>query len=440
VADPARERSVFRYFDLADSFVQILLTEGGPLDLPSRPGLNRASYRRLVIETCMPEFREDVAASIETLFPEDPLMVEDLLYRLCVEINPALDIHEVRLQVSPSTHAEQSTESPVAGPAVDTGRLARRAAALEANLSKAIMGQGRAVAAVARAVRKAAVGLAGEDRPLASFLFAGRTGTGKTELARTLARQIFSEPGSPRGTGLVRVDCSEFALAHDTSKLIGAPPGYVGHEEGGQLTEAVARTPECVVLFDEIEKAHPRLHNLLLQVLEEGALTDSKGQRVSFERTIVILTTNAGAQEMRAAASPVGFGTARSLAHTSLQSITTNALNREFSPEFMGRIDETVLFDELSCQSVERIAARKLTELACRTREHGTTVAFTPAVARWVAERGYSPESGARELRRVIQREVEPVIVDLMLENAISPGQLLRVRVRGGKLAYEVED
>jgi ATP-dependent Clp protease ATP-binding subunit ClpA len=434
VANPAPERSVYRYFDLADSFVQILVKDAGGLALPERPGMGRAGYRRMVIEACMPELRGDVEQALTTLFPDDPMMVEDLLYQLCVEINPSLDIHEVRLSVDPESQTRSA--APPEEPPKLLERLRARARGLDRRLGQDVIGQEAAVAAVVQAMRKAAVGLAPEGRPLASFLFTGRTGTGKTELARTLARELFAQPGESRGAGLVRIDCSEFALAHDTAKLIGSPPGYVGHEAGGQLTAAVAARPESVVLFDEVEKAHPRMHNLLLQVLEEGALTDSKGQRVSFERAVVIMTSNAGAREMIDATRTVGFGGCRALDRGALETITEQALGRAFSPELLGRMDEHVLFEELSPKVVERIAARKLLDLARRTRRAGAVVAFTPAVARWVAERGYSPESGAREVRRVLQREVEPGITERLMEGLQG---LLRVRVRGGALVFEVE-
>lgn len=433
VANPAHERSVYRYFDLADSFVQILVKDAGGLALPERPGIGRAGYRRMVIGACMPDLRGDVEQALSTLFPDDPMMVEDLLYQLCVEINPGLDIHEVRLSVDPEA---QTRSAPPPEDARLLERLRSRAQGLAGRLSQEVIGQEAAVDAVVRSMRKAAVGLAPEGRPLASFLFTGRTGTGKTELARTLARELFAQPGEERGAALIRIDCSEFALAHDYAKLIGSPPGYVGHEAGGQLTEAISKRPESVVLFDEVEKAHPRMHNLLLQVLEEGALTDSKGQRVSFEGAVVIMTSNAGAREMMDAARAVGFGGSRSLDHGTLETITEQALGCAFSPELLGRVDEHVLFDELTPKVVEQIAARKLFELACRTRRAGSQVAFTPAVARWVAQQGYSPEAGAREVRRVLQREVEPGITEQLMEGM--PG-LLRVRVRSGKLVFEVE-
>ena len=197
-------------------------------------------------------------------------MVEDLLYQLCVEVNPSLDIHEVRLTVD-GTSAPRTKAETEAGDGESHEALLRRlrgaASTLADDLKEDVLGQDRAVESVARAVRAAAAGLGERGRPLASFLFPGRTGTGKTELARCMAERLFAAEGRK---GLVRIDCSEFALAHEYSKLIGSPPGYVGHDDGGQLTDAVAAEPECVVLFDEVEKAHPKLHNLMLQILEEG--------------------------------------------------------------------------------------------------------------------------------------------------------------------------
>jgi ATP-dependent Clp protease ATP-binding subunit ClpC len=272
--------------------------------------------------------------------------------------------------------------------------------------------------------------LARDARPLATFLFIGRTGTGKTEMARRLAQELFA-------SRLVRVDCSEFALSHEYAKLIGAPPGYVGHEQGGFLTEALRKTPDCVVLFDEIEKAHPRMHHLLLQVLDEGHLSDGRGRRTDFSRAVVVLTSNVGASEMQAATRRVGFAGPASLAEGALREIASRALEAQFAPEFLARLDEQVLFRELSRDDAGAIAANLLGELAARARRRHLAVDFAPGVARWVAERGFSPDTGARELRRVIERDIEARLADLLLDERRperGDGGLLRASIRGGTL------
>jgi ATP-dependent Clp protease ATP-binding subunit ClpC len=239
--------------------------------------------------------------------------------------------------------------------------------------------------------------------------------------------------------GLVKIDCAEYGLAHEYSKLIGAPPGYVGHEDGGQLTEMVLKQPESVVLFDEIEKAHPRMHSLLLSILEDGVLTDNKGRRVSFERTLILFTSNAGAQEMVSAQRQLGFVHQEQLGMAALRSIATEALERQFAPELLGRIDETIVFSELDRDVARSIAQVQLTGLAARARQRGLRVAFTPAVARWVAERGWSPASGAREVRRVITREVESRLAEVLIAAEAPQDLLWRVRVERDELCFVPE-
>jgi len=443
--NPVKSRSVHRYFEPADTFVQIVLCDAGALDLDVKPGLNRSTYRRLVVTTCMPEFRTDLTAKAERMMPDDPLLCEDLLYQLCIEVNPSLDIHTVRLRGEPRREEAEGEAAPraAAGPATAPTtpeqfhqHLRRRARDLGPRLARRVIGQDRAIESLVRAVEKSAAGLQASGRPLGAFLFVGRTGTGKTELAKALAQELFADS---KRRGLVRIDCSEFALAHEYSKLIGAPPGYVGHEDGGQLTEAVLKNPETVVLFDEIEKAHPRMHNLLLSILEDGLLTDSKGRHVPFDRALVVMTSNAGASEMVAARRTVGFQREPTVSSAQLSEIATGALEKQFSPEFLGRIDETIVFRELDPKCAQAIAQRQLTDLAGRARKLGLKVAFTPAVSKWVVTRGFSADYGARELRRVIHREIEGPLSRLLIDGGIPKSGLVRARVQGDQPVFEVE-
>ncbi|MEO2093040.1 MAG: AAA family ATPase [bacterium] len=435
--------SVHRYFEPADSFVEIRLVDPQSVEYGAPQSLDRRGYRRFVIQTCMPQFDLEVTRDIEQLFPEDPLLAEDLLYTMCIEANPALDIHKVELR-DPLTLdlgqalAEEERKSPKSKQTKSD--LVKVARTLRSRLGRRIHGQADAIGNLCSAVEKAAAGLAPPERPLGCFLFVGGTGTGKTELARRLAKELAGDcSASSTSDNLIRIDCSEYALAHDYSKLIGSPPGYVGHDEGGQLTRRLAERPGAVVLFDEIEKAHPRMHNLLLQVLEDGALTDGRGNQVSFEEHFIILTSNAGSMDIRNASRNLGFHRGGQLGCETLEELTIEALERQFSPEFLGRLDSIVHFSDLDKSSARSIAADQLTGLAIRARRRGLRVSFTAAVARWVVERGFTPALGARELRHVIQREVEPSLAQLVLSGEVEDQDLIRARIRGGKLEFSVE-
>ncbi len=286
------------------------------------------------------------------------------------------------------------------------------------------MGQPAAIGSVVRAVRRAAAGLASERGPLAALLFVGPTGTGKTELARALAQEL----GGP--ARLVRIDCSEFGSRHESSKLLGAPPGYVGHERGGLLTARLRTGRHSVVLFDEVEKAHPQLHELLLQALDEGALTDGRGERVDFRRSFVILTSNAGTRELLAARDPLGFGGAP-LASGASAEIVARALGERFAPELLGRLDEVVLFRELGALDARAIAERELVSLARRVRARGRRVCFSAAVSRWAARTGFSGDSGARGIAHCVRREIESPLAEALL--ASQDGAWIEVSIRRGR-------
>ena len=309
------------------------------------------------------------------------------------------------------------------GVANNLGTLARRA---EERLGQRVLGQAEAVLSVARAVRRAAAGLAGQRGPLATLLFVGPTGTGKTELARALAGEL----GGPRR--LVRIDCGEFGGRHETSRLLGAPPGYVGHEHGGVLTQRLLRGQECVVLFDEIEKAHRSLHELLLQVLDEGRLTDGRGAVLDFRRAFVILTSNAGTRELLAARERLGFGREAGTTEQVAASgaIVQHALGAAFAPEFLARIDEVVLFQELAPAKLRALAAQALLDLALRVRASAKRVCFTAGVARWAAERA-AGASGARGVLHRIRRDIEGPLAEALL--AAEAGEWIEVSIRRGR-------
>jgi ATP-dependent Clp protease ATP-binding subunit ClpC len=303
---------------------------------------------------------------------------------------------------------------------------------LEEHLHHRVIGQDEAVEAVAEAVRRSRAGLGDPNRPIGSFLFLGPTGVGKTELARALAEALFGSEDR-----MVRIDMSEFQERHTVSRLVGAPPGYVGYDEAGQLTEAVRRTPYAVLLLDEIEKAHPDVFNILLQVLDDGRLTDGQGRTVDFKNTVVIMTSNIGS-EFLTGRRAAGFTAGSTDADESLRERLLRRLREDFRPEFLNRIDEIVIFRQLDAPQLRQITELLLEHTRRRLHAQGITVDFTPEAIDWLAQHGFQPEFGARPLRRTIQREVDNRLSALLLDGRLEPGQHVTVTVEGDQIGFRI--
>jgi ATP-dependent Clp protease ATP-binding subunit ClpC len=307
-----------------------------------------------------------------------------------------------------------------------------RLRALESELHQRVVGQDDAVAAVARAVRRSQAGLGDARRPVGSFLFLGPTGVGKTELAKALAAALFGDEES-----MVRLDMSEFSERHTVARLVGAPPGYVGYDEAGQLTEAVRRRPYSVLLLDEVEKAHPEVFNILLQVLDDGRLTDGQGRTVDFTNTVLIMTSNLGSEYISSRASTLGFVTEdQRTGGGVLRDKIMKRLKEVFRPEFLNRIDETVVFAKLEAQQLRSITELLLVPGRRRLSAMDITVSLTPEAVDWLAERGHQPEFGARPLRRTIQREVDDRIADLLIDDELAAGASVSIDVVDGELRF----
>ena len=305
---------------------------------------------------------------------------------------------------------------------------------MEQILHERIVGQDKAVSAVARAIRRGRVGIKNPNRPLGSFIFLGPTGVGKTELCKSLAEAMFGSEDA-----IIKLDMSEYMEKHTVSKLIGSPPGYVGFDEGGQLTEKIRRKPYSVVLFDEIEKAHPDVFNILLQILEDGVLTDSKGRKVSFKNAIIIMTSNVGAAKIISSKSALGFGGDDNDANKSIEDLVMEDLKKTFKPEFLNRIDDIIVFNRLEKDDIKEIAARMLKTLTKRLAEMDIKLEFTDAAICAIADAGFDNVYGARPLRRAIQRKIEDPLSELMLQKKVSDGDKCTVDFKDDKFTFNGE-
>jgi len=314
--------------------------------------------------------------------------------------------------------------------AADKQRLQR----LESELHQRVIGQDDAVRSIARAVRRNRTGMGDADRPVGSFLFLGPTGVGKTELAKALATSLFGDEEN-----MIRLDMSEFSERHNVSRLVGSPPGYVGYDEAGQLTEAVRRRPYTVILLDEVEKAHPDVFNILLQVLDDGRLTDGQGRTVDFKNTVLIMTSNLGSDIIASRSGGIGFATdAQQREGTKVRDRLMGRLRESFRPEFLNRIDDIVIFAKLEHEQLHQITDLLLNGSRNRLHALGIEVDFSAESVDWISEHGHQPEFGARPLRRTIQREVDDRIADLLLDDELTEGGRVRVDVADGALSFQV--
>ena len=354
-------------------------------------------------------------------------LLDEAASRVRVEGSPA------RTQVEASDVAEVVSAWTGVPASAITEPESERLLRLEEALHRRVVGQDEAVSAVARAIRRGRVGLSDPRRPLGSFLFLGPTGVGKTELCRALAEAVYGDEDA-----LIRFDMSEYMEKHAVSKLIGSPPGYVGYGEGGQLTERVRRRPWSVVLFDEIEKAHEDVYNLLLQIMEDGRLTDSEGRRADFRSTIVVMTSNVGAKAITENRPALGFSASARDGDGAVREAVMSELRQTFRPEFLNRVDDAIVFRRLTPEDVRRIA-RGMTGAVCeRMRALGVQLEVTDAALNLLAERGFDPAYGARPLRRCICTDLEDPAADALLNGTVSPGDLLVADARDGKLVLEV--
>jgi ATP-dependent Clp protease ATP-binding subunit ClpC len=300
---------------------------------------------------------------------------------------------------------------------------------MQDQLHKRVIGQEQAVEVVSRAIRRSRAGLKNPKRPIGSFIFLGPTGVGKTEVARSLAAYLFDDAES-----MIRIDMSEYMEKYAVSRLVGAPPGYVGYEEGGQLTEAVRRRPYCVVLLDEIEKAHPDVFNLLLQILEDGRLTDSQGRVVDFKNSVIIMTSNVGAAGMQTT-TDIGFRAQKetdrvdNAAYEKMKNKVLEEVKHTFRPEFINRVDEIVVFHQLSREQIEQIVSLELEKVAREVRAQEMSLEVTEDAKALLAKKGWDPQFGARPLRRAIQREVEDELAEELLKGTFTAGDRILAEV-----------
>jgi ATP-dependent Clp protease ATP-binding subunit ClpC len=412
--------------------------------------LDEAGAQKKISGEGRPREIQDLEGQVETLTREKNDLVNSQNYERAAAIRD--DVRKLKLEIEElKTRWERGTEGDprVVGAediqniladitGIPISRIAQTEAdkllAIESVLHQSVIGQDEAITAIASSIRRSRTGLNSPKRPLGSFVFLGPTGVGKTLLAKTLAEFLFGSADS-----LIRLDMSDFMEKHNVSRLVGAPPGYVGYEEGGLLTEKIRRRPYAVVLLDEIEKAHPDVFNLLLQILEEGELQDNLGHTVSFRNCLIIMTSNAGARQITKGQA-LGFRSGEGMmSHAEIKSSAMSELKKLFRPEFVNRIDEIVVFHALTDKEVENIFHLMLGEIRERLLQRNLHIEVTPKARAWLIQKGYDPTYGARPLRRVLQKELEDMLSTRILQGQLNSGDHITVELRQEKLTLKIK-